>query len=72
MACLVLLFVAYSCNTTKHLKEHEYLVENNKIVGTQKTNIAHDEVEAFIRQKPNRKILSLFPFNLWLYNKVNN
>jgi outer membrane protein assembly factor BamA len=71
MACLVLLFVVSSCNTTKHLKEHEYLVENNKIIGTQKTNIARDEVEAFIRQKPNRKILSLFPFNLWLYNQVN-
>ncbi len=69
--CLGLLFLAFSCNTTKHLKENEYLVENNKITGTQKTNIQNDEVEAFIRQKPNRKILFLFPFNLWLYNQVD-
>lgn len=71
MACLGLLFVAFGCNTTKHLHEEEYLVEKNKITGTQRTNIQNDDVEAFIRQKPNRKILFLFPFNLWLYNQVD-
>jgi outer membrane protein assembly factor BamA len=68
---LGLLLALFSCNTTKHLKENQYLVESNKIVGTQNTTIAHDEVTAFIRQKPNRKLLFLFPFNLWLYNQVD-
>lgn len=71
MFCLCLLFAAFSCNTTKHLKENEYLVGGNKIIGYQNTKIAHEEIEAFIRQKPNRKILFVFPFNLWLYNQVN-
>lgn len=69
--CTCLLFAAFSCNTTKHLKENEYLVGGNKILGYQNTKIAHEEIEAFIRQKPNRKILFVFPFNLWLYNQVN-
>lgn len=35
------------------------------------TAIDNSELEAFIRQKPNRKILKLFRFNLWLYNQVD-
>ena len=65
------MLICYSCNTTRHLKEGEYLVENNRVLGHQHTNISNDEIAAFIRQKPNRKILSLFPFNLWLYNQVD-
>ncbi len=68
---LSVLFICFSCNTTKHLRDNEYLVESNKVLGQQNTNISHDEVVAFIRQKPNRKILFLFPFNLWLYNQVD-
>lgn len=60
-----------SCNITKNLKENEYLVEKNKIVDLNKTNLPKESIEAFIRQKPNRKILTIFPFNLWLYNQVN-
>lgn len=69
--CIGLLLFSVSCNTTKHLKENEYLVSSNKIIGHHEGKIAHEEVEAFIRQKPNRKILFVFPFNLWLYNQVN-
>lgn len=67
----VLLLICFSCNTTKHLKEGEYLVEKNRVIDHQKTHLQNDEIAAFIRQKPNRKILSLVPFNLWLYNQVN-
>lgn len=59
-----------SCNVNKHLKENEYLVEKNT-VKTNGTSIDNDELEAFIRQKPNRKILKLVRFNLWLYNQIN-
>ncbi len=69
--CICLLISVFSCNTSKHLKENEYLVGGNKILGYQNTKIAHEEIEAFVRQKPNRKILFVFPFNLWLYNQVN-
>ncbi|MBL7937136.1 MAG: BamA/TamA family outer membrane protein [Bacteroidia bacterium] len=35
------------------------------------TSIDNAELEAFIRQKPNRKILKFVRFNLWLYNQVD-
>ncbi len=35
------------------------------------TDIDENEIEAFIRQKPNRKVLKLVRFNLWLYNQVD-
>lgn len=65
--CVLLLS---SCNINKHLQKDEFLLIRNSIKqnGTQ---IDHAELEAFIRQKPNRKILKLVRFNLWLYNQVN-
>lgn len=67
--CLVV-FIS-SCNTTKHLKENEYLVASNTITGTSKAKIDKHDIEPFIRQKPNRKILSVLPFNLWLNTKID-
>lgn len=64
------LFLVTSCNVNKHLKENEYLVEKNTIKDNG-TNVDNSELEAFIRQKPNRKILKLVRFNLWLYNQVD-
>lgn len=66
-----LAFALASCNTTKNLKENEYLVSVNTISGHLKSNIDKQQIEPFLRQKPNRKILSIIPFNLWLYTKVN-
>lgn len=59
-----------SCNVNKHLKENEYLVEKN-VIKSNGTSIDNSELDAFIRQKPNRKILKLVRFNLWLYNQVD-
>jgi outer membrane protein assembly factor BamA len=59
-----------SCNINKHLKENEFLLSKNTIKYNG-TNIDNSELEAFIRQKPNRKILKTVRFNLWLYNQVD-
>lgn len=59
-----------ACNVNKHLKENEYLVEKNEVKNNG-THIDNSDLEAFVRQKPNRKILKLVRFNLWLYNQVN-
>lgn len=67
----VTILVVTSCNTTKHLKEDEYLVEKNYVIDQGKTKIATENIEAFIRQKPNRKMLGLFSYNLWLYNQID-
>lgn len=66
----MILFLA-SCNTTKHLKENEYLVASNTIKGDIKHKVDKNDIEPFIRQKPNRKTLSIYPFNLWLYNQID-
>ena len=70
LVCLFVLIFNSSCNIKKHLAENEYLVEKNAIAKNG-TSLDKSGIEAFIRQKPNRKILKLFRFNLWLYNQVN-
>ena len=68
---LVLCFIVISsCNVNKHLKENELLLQKTGIKSNG-TAIDNDELVAFIRQKPNRKILKLVRFHLWLYNQVN-
>ena len=69
--CLILSVILFdSCSVNKHLKENELLLEKNTIKNNG-TSIDNSELEAFIRQKPNRKILKLVRFNLWLYNQVD-
>lgn len=69
--CILILSVIFSsCNVNKHLKENEFLLSKNTIKHNG-TAIDNNDLEAFIRQKPNRKILKLVRFNLWLYNRVD-
>jgi outer membrane protein assembly factor BamA len=56
-----------SCNVSKKLKPGEYLVNSYEIVDN-KTNIDKENLEAFIRQKPNRKFLRFIHFYVWWYN----
>lgn len=69
--CIVLISLVFSsCNINKHLAENELLLQKN-VIKQNGTKIENSELEAFIRQKPNRKILKVVRFNLWLYNQVN-
>jgi outer membrane protein assembly factor BamA len=70
-ACFALLIFLTACNTTKNLTDQQFLVEKNKVIDKSNSKVSKDEVENFIKQKPNRKILSLIPFNLWLYNQID-
>lgn len=67
---IILSLLFNSCNINKHLGENEYLVDKNTILKNG-TSIDNSKLEAFIRQKPNRKILKTVRFNLWLYNTVD-
>ncbi|MCD6066760.1 MAG: hypothetical protein K0S33_1586 [Bacteroidetes bacterium] len=64
------LVFAFSCNPTKKLKPNEYLLEKN-IIEDKHTGLDEAEVESYIRQKPNRKILKTVQFHLWLYNTID-
>jgi outer membrane protein insertion porin family len=54
---LLFVFELTSCVNTKHLKEGEYLLYQQKIKGNK--HVSSSELEVFFRQRPNRKILRL-------------
>ncbi|MFC2111161.1 hypothetical protein ACFLQ5_01775, partial [Bacteroidota bacterium] len=63
----ILLAVFAACNPTRRLSKDQYLLSKNKVeVSTKEIDI--EEVESFIKQKPNRKIIGLFRFHLGIYN----
>jgi len=64
---LVSIGFLYSCNPTKKLKPNEELLLSNKLIVDNK-KIDKEELEAIIKQKPNKKILGLFRFHLGWYN----
>ncbi|MBS3806483.1 MAG: BamA/TamA family outer membrane protein [Bacteroidales bacterium] len=59
----------FSCSSTRHVPEGEYLLKRYKIK-TDNKNIEKSEIKKYIRQKPNQRFLGLsFPF--FLYNLSN-
>lgn len=64
---LVLILLFYSCNPTKKLKDNEEFLQTNKIIVDNK-KVDKEELEAIIKQHPNKKILGIFRFHLGWYN----
>jgi outer membrane protein assembly factor BamA len=56
-----------SCKPTKLVSEGEYLLNDVEITCDNST-INESDLEASMKQKPNRKTLGLFKFHLWTYN----
>ena len=54
LICLLL----FSCNTKKKLKEGEYFLDENYLVNN-KTEILEEEIIPFIRQQPNRYLITI-------------
>lgn len=63
-----LLFSA--CNPSRKLLDGEFLLHKNYIVN-KNYKLDEKEIENYIKQKPNRKILVFFSFHLWLHNMAN-
>ncbi len=68
---LLLVTVLSACRPAKNLGPNEYLLEKNNIVTDKSLKIEKPELEGYIRQKPNRKILGVFRFHLGVYNMVD-
>ncbi len=66
---LLQLFAA--CNPTKKLQQNEYLVDKVEVVHSRQTDLQKEELEAFFRQKPNRKLFRKVHFFVWWYNLFN-
>jgi outer membrane protein assembly factor BamA len=58
------------CTTKKNINNADYLLEK-VIIEDKYSGIEKTEIEKFIRQKPNRKILKIVPFHTWLYLTIN-
>lgn len=63
-------FLICSCGPTRKLTDGQHLLSEVKIAEDQNA-IDKSEIEAYIKQKPNRKILGAIRFHLWLHNLAN-
>jgi outer membrane protein assembly factor BamA len=66
---ILLSFLVFSCSPTRYVPEGEYLLNRNK-VNLKNKDINKEELESYIRQKPNKRIVG-FRFHLFLYNMSN-
>ncbi len=73
IACTILFIASVGCNSTRHLKEGEYLLRSNTVKLKTDRSITRkgelkDNIEGLIEQKPNTYFLGFIPYKLWLYN----
>lgn len=61
-----------SCRPTRKLQAHQYLVDKVEIHNAKETNVSKESLEAFFRQRPNRKLFREFHFFVWWYNLFND
>jgi outer membrane protein assembly factor BamA len=68
---IIIIFLFTGCFSTRHLTDGEQLLVKNKVVV--EGNLPSDvgSFEPYLRQRPNRKILGVFRFHLFLYNVVS-
>jgi outer membrane protein assembly factor BamA len=67
---LIPVLILASCSPAKYVPAGSYLLSKNKVEVTQKKSISQDQLETYLLQKPNKKILG-FRFHLFLYNLSN-
>lgn len=76
LGCLIMLTLALitaSCNTTRHLRDGQYLLRKNTISlktdkGITRRGELKDNLERLVAQKTNTYALSVFPYKIWFYN----
>ncbi|MFL5763200.1 MAG: BamA/TamA family outer membrane protein [Bacteroidia bacterium] len=68
IALMPLIF--FACNPARKLQKGEYLLQRNHVIDRD-TKVDKSDIEGYIKQKPNRRILLIFRFHLWLHNLAN-
>ena len=66
----LIILVLFACSPVKKLHDGESLLQSNYIK-SHHISIPKSEIEVYIKQKPNRKILGLFRLHLELFNLAN-
>ncbi|MFI5150713.1 MAG: BamA/TamA family outer membrane protein [Bacteroidia bacterium] len=67
---LLIAILCFGCGSARKLKDNELLLKRN-IVHASNRDLNRDEINTYIRQKPNRKLFFFYPFYLEIYNLVN-
>ena len=73
---IIIIMFFVSCYNTKHIASTDFILSKNTIIiNDNKSNridgISNKEINDIIKQKPNKKIIGLIPFHIWLYNLSN-
>ena len=69
---ILFLFSLVACNITKNLPKNKTVLNKNSIeIKNASTKFEKDEIWSLVQQKPNKKILGIIPFKLWIYNLGN-
>lgn len=64
----VLAVILFSCNPARHLSDNQYLLVQNKVeVENPQKNAESSDLSPLVVQKPNSKMLGVFPFKLWAH-----
>jgi outer membrane protein assembly factor BamA len=71
IAFIGIILLATACSPTKRLAEGEYLLRKNKLE-TNGIDLSKEELQAIIKQQPNRKILPFLRFHLHMYNLASD
>lgn len=64
---LLIVVLLWSCNTTKHVPEGEFLL-NKYHIHVDVKDVPQSELADYLRQTPNSKVLGLFRMQLGIYN----
>jgi len=69
---ILFLFSLSACNTSKNLPKSKIVLHKNSIeIKDAEKDFKKDDIWTLIQQKPNKKILGIIPFKLWVYNLGN-
>lgn len=69
---MIVIWFISGCKSTQTLKDNEYLLAKNKLIVKGDAKIDLDEVKDYVQQKPNKTILGVFKFHLFLFNIISN
>lgn len=69
VGALVVASVFFGCSPAKYVPEGQHLLTSVK-VKTDNRKVDNDDLYALIKQKPNRKILGVLRFHLWVHNRA--
>lgn len=64
---ILLVLSLHACTSTRTIPEGKYLLRKSAIDIPPSNSVDMDVMEAYLKQKPNRKILGIYPFYLNVY-----